>query len=123
MPRRIESNPDNFTLEIFIGAACSQSFQLTDETNTPTDITGYTFTLILKDVFDETFRLESGDAPTTLGSSLSITDAEDGKFTFTITDEETENAKEGPGRWALQVDEGDGNPYIMWRDQVEVREI
>lgn len=123
MPKRIDSNPDSFTIEIFIGAAYSEVFELANADGSPMDISGFTFTLILKDVFEDTFKLVSGDAPTALGSLIAIEDGPNGKLKFTISDEETEFAREGGGRWALQVDEGDGLPYILYRDEVCVQEI
>lgn len=123
MPKRIDSNPDSFTIEIFIGAAYSEVFELANADDSPMDISGFTFTLIFKDVFEDTFKLVSGAAPTPLGSFMQITDGPNGKVTFTLSDEETEFAREGSGRWALQVDEGDGLPYILYRDAVCVQEI
>lgn len=123
MPRRSDINSDSFTIEIFKGAACSQSFQYANSDGTPINITGFVFVLVLIDVFDSTFRLSTADAHTTLDSYIEITNSAQGRFSFVISDEETENANLGSGRWALQVDTGDGQLNILYRDAVLVSEI
>jgi hypothetical protein len=123
MPKRVDCNPESFVLELFKGAATSQLFQYTDANEAPVNISSFTISLILIGVFNTTLKLSSGDAHTALGSFIEITDGPNGKFAFTISDEETATAKVGVGRYAIQIDEGDGYPYILWRDAVQISDI
>jgi hypothetical protein len=122
MPQRCEPAVSNFTLEIYRGASCSEGFQYLNPDGTPVDISGKVVAFGLKNIFDSTFKLTSGDAPTTLGSSIEITDAVNGEFRFLITDEETETANLGTGRWWVEVRDG-GDVKLLWRDTAVVYDI
>lgn len=107
-----------YPITLYRGITYSRSFTYEDENEAPINLTGKIVVVKFKSVFTNLLTLDSSEAPTTLGSSVVITDAPAGKFTFTLTDEETLTAKDN-GRWWMELRSG-GAADLLWRDEVIV---
>lgn len=111
-----------FTLQLYRGITYSTTFTYTDPNDVPINLTGKSIVIGLKDIFDNTLLLGSALPASALGSTVTITDAVNGKFRLYITDEETETADLGSGRWWIEEHDG-GDVNLLLRDDVQVDDI
>lgn len=123
-PRRITDNfQNNYTIVLYKGVTYNKSFTYTDSSDVPIDLTGKSVSIHFKNVFDDDLELNSDDAPTALGSFITITDEVGGAFTLQLSKEETATATKGPGTWWLELHTGNMIEMLWTPDEVTVIEL
>jgi len=120
MPQRVSSNT-TYTLPLYRGITYSKTFTYQDSAGVGINLTGKEIQVKVKDVFPALLSIGSDLPTTTLGSSVTITDAVNGKFNVHISDEETETAELGSGRWWIELHDA-GDVLLLWRDAVDVND-
>ncbi len=122
MAKKIESCNAGYILEILRGISLSEPFTYKNPDGSAIDLTGKTVVFKLK--FGTTIHTYTSTA-NAYGSSVTITDAINGKFLVLVTDEETLTfaLTDGtPGKWWLELHES-GNIDLLWRDDVTVEDV
>lgn len=107
--------PDTPEYDIEMRRGITMSIPITykQPNGAPVDLTGKSIVAKFKNVFSTLLSIDSDDAPTALGSSVTITDALAGKALIKVSDEETltailtEDATEQARWWAELHDAGD----------------
>lgn len=121
--KQITSTQDShYTILIYKGVTYSREFQYLSSDGTPIDLTGKSVSIKFKNVFASQLELFSDTLPSTLGSTILITDAALGKFRLQLTDDETATAKCGSGSWWIELYSG-SNVDLIWLDSVSVIEL
>lgn len=118
--RRVSNS--TYTLQIYKGITYSRTFQYKDADDVPIDLTNKSIVIQLKDIFTSVLQLGSSLPASALGSSVTITDAANGKFRLLITDEETAAAELGTGRWWIELHDA-GDVTLLWRDDIKVEDV
>ncbi len=124
MPRRCENESviTNFIVKIYRGVTYIETFTYLNPDGSPIDLSDLSVIFGLRGIFHNTFKLTSGDSPTSLGSFVEIIDAPNGKIRVVIPDEETLTANLSTGAWWLAV--GDvGLEVMLYTDKAEAVDV
>lgn len=110
-----------YTLDLYQGMTYSKEFTW-KSAGQPVPLSGKTIRLHIKDVFSSLLVLSSDESPNSLGSFVSITNADAGKFIIQLSSAQTALALKN-GKYWIEYQVGDLVKPLWLPDSVVVHEI